>query len=114
MVMIGVFPFFQGLAAVIQESFYAVPNYAHKVDVTAWGWIHMLLGILVAVAGIYLFVGKLWERTIAIILALLSAVANIYVISYYPVWSILIIALDVIVISAVAWHGRNLQQPILT
>jgi hypothetical protein len=111
MLMVGLFQFFQGLAALIKGSFYVVvPNYAYKVDTTAWGWIHMLLGVLVVAAGIYLFVGKLWARIIAILLALLSAVANFFFIPYYPVWSILIIALDVVVIWAIAWHGRDLQE----
>jgi hypothetical protein len=111
MLMVGIFQFFQGLGAVIRGGFYAVsPNYAFKIDTTAWGWIHMLIGILVAVAGVYLFVGKTWARIIAIIVAIVSAVSNFFFIPYYPFWSILIIALDVVIIWAIAFHGGELRE----
>jgi hypothetical protein len=111
MLLMALFHFFQGLAAVTRGSFYAVvPNYAFKVDTTAWGWIQILLSIIVAAAGIYLFMGKLWARIIAIIVALVSAVTNFLSIPYYPVWSLLLLALDLLVIWAIAFHGRELQD----
>lgn len=111
MIMVGIFDFFQGLAAVVKSSFYVVaPNYAFQVDTTTWGWLHMLLGILMAVAGAFLFVGKLWARIVTVILALVSAVANFLSIPYYPVWSILIIALNILTLWAVIFHGRELQE----
>jgi hypothetical protein len=111
MLMMACFDFFQGLAAVIKGDFYVVvPNYAFNVDTTAWGWIHMLLGIVVAAAGVFLFFGKMWARIIAIIVALVSAVVNFLSIPYYPIWSILIVVLDVLVIWAIAAHGREMQQ----
>ena len=111
MLLVGMFQFFEGLAAVIKGDFYVVvPNYAFNVDVTVWGWIQMLLGIVAMVAGVFLFAGKLWARIIAIIFALVSGVVNFLSIPYYPIWSITIVVLSVLVIWAVACHGRELER----
>ncbi len=108
MVLTGVYQALVGIAAISRGGFYVLSrDYAYKVSTTTWGWIHLLLGILVAVAGGCLFFGKWWARVIAIIVALVSAVANFLFIPYYPAWSLLLIALDVVVIWAVATHGRE-------
>ena len=75
------------------------------LDVTVWGWIHMLLGALVATTGWALLARKTWAGVMAIVLASLSAIANFFFIPYYPVWSIVVIALDIWVIWAVTRPG---------
>jgi hypothetical protein len=80
-------------------------EYAFKVDVTAWGWIHLLLGILVLLAGFALFAQKEWAGVLAIVLAVLSAIANFFAIPYYPWWSILVIALAIWVIWSLTRPG---------
>lgn len=82
------------------------PNYAFKIDITAWGWTHLILGVLVAITGIGLLLGQTWARVVGIILAVLSAVANFLFLPYYPFWSILVITLDIIIIWALAVYGR--------
>ncbi|MGH3926200.1 MAG: DUF7144 family membrane protein [Pseudonocardiaceae bacterium] len=109
MIMIGVFHAISGLAALVDDTFYvATPNYLLEFDVTTWGWIHLIAGILVALAGVALFSGQTWARAVGITLAFVSAVANFAFIPYYPVWSLLMIALNVFVIWALAAHGREL------
>ncbi|WP_129663533.1 DUF7144 family membrane protein [Phytoactinopolyspora endophytica] len=106
MIMIGVFQVFQGLAAIIEDEFFVqTANYAFDVDITAWGWIHLVLGVIVAIAGFYLLAGSTVAAVAAISLAALSAVANFFFIPYYPFWSLLIIAIDVFVIWAVTKSG---------
>jgi hypothetical protein len=113
MIMVGVFQAIQGLIGIFENEFYvATRNYLLKFDATTWGWIHLLLGLLVAFAGWGLFSGRTWARTVAIILALLSAIANFAFIPYYPFWSLLIITLDIFVIWAVAAHGGELREPV--
>jgi hypothetical protein len=108
MIMLGVFEFFQGLAAIINDDFYVLlPNYAFNVDTTVWGWIHLILGIIVVVAGFYLFARSRVAGAIAVILAVVTAVANFFFIPYYPFWSLLIIALAIYVIWAV---GREIFE----
>ena len=111
MILIGVLQILEGLAAIIKDQFFLITsNYAFKFDVTAWGWIHLIWGIVVLVAGVYLFRGGGWARVIAVVVAGLSAIANFLYIPYYPFWSLLIIALDVFVIWAVATRG-DLMTP---
>ena len=113
MIMVGVFQAIQGLVGIFENEFY-VPtrNYIFQLDATRWGWTHLILGLLVAFAGWGLFSGRTWARTVAIILAVLSAISNFLFIPYYPFWSLLIITLDVFVIWAVAAHGGELREPV--
>jgi hypothetical protein len=101
MILIGIFQAFAGLAAIFEDQFYvATPNYLLEFDVTAWGWIHLIIGIVVVLAGFSLFAGTTWSRVVGIMLAVLSAIANFLFIPYYPFWSLLMIALAVWVIWA--------------
>ena len=103
----GGFQAIMGLAAIFENEFYTVtPNYVLEFDVTAWGWIHLLLGLLVVFAGYGLLSGQTWARVVGIILASLSALVNFAFIPYYPFWSLAIIALDVFIIWALATQAR--------
>ncbi|HET6643349.1 MAG TPA: hypothetical protein VFG93_08755 [Gaiellaceae bacterium] len=103
MIMIGVFEFFQGLAAVVNDDFFVVTSkYAFDLDTTGWGWIHMIIGVIIFLAGLGIFTGATWARAVGIALAIISAIANFFFIPYYPVWSVLIIALCIVVIWALA------------
>jgi hypothetical protein len=111
MIMSGVFQALEGLIAIFQNEFYVTTrNYIFQFDATTWGWIHLVLGLLVALAGWGLLSGRTWARAAAIILAVLSATANFFFIPYYPFWAILIITLDIFVIWAVAAHGGELRD----
>jgi hypothetical protein len=111
MILIGSFHAIAGLAAIIEDTFYAAtPNYILEFDVTTWGWIHLIVGVVVVLAGFALFTGALWARTIGVILAVLSAIANFAFIPYQPVWSLAIIAIDVFVIWALTAHGRDIVE----
>lgn len=106
MVVIGAFQTIAGLAAIIEDDLFVVgKDYIFSLDTTAWGWVHLLLGIVIVFAGFAIFAGKVWGGTFAIVLATLSAIANFFYIPHYPAWSILIIALDVWVIWALTREG---------
>lgn len=97
------------MAAIFDDDFYLVPqNYAFDLDVTAWGWIHLLLGIGLIVTGYFLFARSPWTGVVTLILAAVSAVSNFFFIPFYPFWSILNIALAIWVIWALtrpsAWR----------
>jgi hypothetical protein len=109
MVMIGVFHAFQGLVALFNNTFYVVgPKYVFQFNVTTWGWLHLILGIVVAFAGAALFRGVVWARTVAVIAACVSMVGSFISMPYYPLWSITVIVLDIFVIWAVTIHGRDI------
>jgi vacuolar-type H+-ATPase subunit I/STV1 len=108
MMTVGVLHVIAGLVALFENEFYvAGAHYVLQFDVTTWGWIHLLLGILVAVAGYFVVQGAGWARGVGIGLAALSLIANFLFIPYYPVWSILIVALDVAVIWALCVWNRD-------
>jgi hypothetical protein len=101
MMISGLWNFLEGIAAVVKGSFFIVlPNYAYNISVTSWGWFHLILGAVVFVAGVALFMDKVWARVVGIALACVSAVVNFLYIPYYPVWSVIIIALDVFIVWA--------------
>jgi hypothetical protein len=106
MMIVGGFQAIAGLVAIFSDDFYLqTRNYTFDLDVTAWGWIHLILGILLVVAGLSLFAQRAWAAVLAVVLAALSAIENFFFIPYYPFWSILIIALDVWIIWALTRPG---------
>ena len=89
MVMSGFFQAFSGLVALFQNEFYvATRNYLFQFDATSWGWIHLLVGLIVALAGFAVMAGRTWGRVVGITLAVLSALANFAFIPYYPFWAL--------------------------
>jgi hypothetical protein len=108
MIMAGTFQAFAGLVALFENEFYvATRDYLFQFDATTWGWIHLLVGIVVVLAGFAVMAGRTWGRVVGITLALVSALVNFAFIPYYPFWSLTVIALDVFVIWALAAHGRD-------
>jgi hypothetical protein len=93
-----------------QRAYVATDTYPFGLNTPTWGWIDLIVGLLVAGAGWAVFSGRTWGRIVGIILAALSAVANFLFIPYYPFWAILIVVLDVFVIWALAVHGREMSE----
>jgi hypothetical protein len=99
----GMFQAFQGLIAILNDNlFVKTEDYIFQFDITTWGWFHLIWGVLVIVVGACLFMGQQWAAVAGIILAILQAVSMFWFIPFYPVWSILIIALDVAIIWALS------------
>jgi hypothetical protein len=106
MVIIGCFQIIAGIVAIADDNFYVIrAHYTFDLDTTGWGWIHLIVGILVLLCGFSLFARRTWAGVAAVMLAGLSAVANFFFIPYYPFWSIVVIALDVWVIWAITRPG---------
>jgi hypothetical protein len=111
MIMAGTFQFFAGLVAIFNDQFYvATRNYIFQFDATTWGWIHLVVGLIVAFAGWGVLSGRTWARVVGITVALLSALANFLFIPYYPFWALTVITLDIFVIWALAAHGGELRD----
>ena len=109
LVVAGTLQFLDGLVALFNDEFYIrLPNYTFRLDVTAWGWIHVLIGIVLFASGLGIFKGHVAGRTVGVIVASLSLVANFMWLPYYPVWSIIIIAICIAVIWALTAHGRDI------
>ena len=111
MILIGTFHAIDGLAAIFKDEFFVpVQGYLFKFDATTWGWIHLIVGIVIVLAGVGLFSGAVWARSIGVILAALSAIATFAYLPWYPIWSVVIITLDVFVIWALTAHGRDITR----
>jgi hypothetical protein len=107
----GFFHATAGLVALLDDEFYVVTrDYVFQFDVTTWGWIHLIAGIVTILAGFALFTGAVWARLIGTLVAMASAIAAFANIPYYPVWSIIIIAIDAAIIWALVAHGRELVE----
>jgi len=97
------FEILQGLSAVLKDDVFVVGlNYAYEVDVTTWGWVHMILGAIGVAVGIGILMGQLWANSAGIGFAVLSALAQFAFMPYYPFWSMAIIAMNILVIWALA------------
>jgi len=101
MIIAGLWGIVVGISAILNDKvFVTTQGYLYEFDITGWGWVHLILGILVGGAGIGIIQGATWGRVVGIAVAGLSLLANFLFIPHYPVWSILIIALDVLIIWA--------------
>ena len=101
LIVVGAFQAAQGLVALVRKEFYvATNNYLFQLDLTSWGWIHLVLGVVMVLAGCGVLARQTWAVVVGIILCALSALANFTFIPYYPIWSLVIIAIDVVVIWA--------------
>jgi hypothetical protein len=108
MIMLGIFHAIAGLSEIANSDSYVVTQeYVFKFSSTTWGWIHLILGIVVFFAGFGVFRGAVWARTVGVILAILSAAAAFAWLPYVPFWSILLIFIAVSVIWALTAHGRD-------
>ena len=111
MTLAGVLQAMVGLTAIINSAFYPqVAHYTFQFSPTAWGWIHLFLGGTIVVAGLSLFLGQIWARIVGVILALVATLACFAWLPYYPVWALLIMALNAAIIWALTVHGRDIAM----
>lgn len=111
MVMGGIWWIMAGIVALANDTFYVVgEEYIFQFNVTTWGWIHLLLGIVVLLAGFYLFTGAVWARTIGVIVAVLMALIAFAWLPWYPLWAIIFVAISVFIIWALTVHGSDIAE----
>ena len=111
MVIGGVWWVIVGLSALVDDAFYVVgPEYIFQFDATTWGWIHLILGIVILLAGFYVFTGAVWARTVGVIIAVLWALVAFAWLPWYPVWAIVFIAVSIFIIWALTVHGRDIAH----
>jgi hypothetical protein len=104
----GVWHVLAGIAALVHDEVYiSTPDYLYSFDLTGWGWVQVLLGLLAAAAGFGILKGQTWARVVGIGFALLSMAIQFLIIPLYPFWSLLMIAVDVAIIFALATYRRD-------
>ena len=105
---VGLFQFFEGLSAVLNDKVYAsTPSYVYEFDLTLWGWFHLVIGALAVAVGVAIVVGQTWGFFAGVFLAALSALTQFLFMPYYPLWAVTIIAIDVAVIWALCRRMRE-------
>jgi hypothetical protein len=101
----------EGLVAIFQDDYYMVTRGGMiiELDYTTWGWTHLVIGLIAVGAGIGVFMGQTWARVVGIVIAVISILINVAFLPAYPIWIMIVIALDVLAIYALAVHGREIQ-----
>ncbi len=106
----GAFQLIAGVVAILEDEFYVVGReWTFQFDVSTWGWIHALLGVVLVLVGVGILTGNLAARIVGVIVAGLSAIVNFAFLPWYPVWAIVVIAIDIAIIWALTAHGRDVE-----
>ncbi|MFI6124407.1 hypothetical protein ACIBCU_32445 [Streptomyces sp. NPDC051064] len=87
-----------GVTGIAHDTLFSSPRYAYRFDLTAWGWLHLVIGLALVIAGVGILAGKSWGRGAGIALAGISLITQFMFIPYYPVWSIIVMTLDLIIV----------------
>jgi hypothetical protein len=111
LILIGCFHGIAGFVGIFKDGYYVAPknDLLVSVDYTAWGWAHLLFGILAIATAVGMLSGRMWARIVGVAFAVLSAMANLAFLNAQPIWSTLIIAFDVLLIWALTVHGGEMQ-----
>jgi hypothetical protein len=111
MVMLGGWWMLAGFVAIVNDDFYVVTQeWIFEFSTTSWGWTHLILGVVVFLAGLGIFSGAVWARTVGVVLAVISGLVAFAWLPYYPVWGILFVTMSVLTIWALTAHGRDLSM----
>ena len=106
MLMVGVFNIISGMAAVFNdEIFVTAGNLTVLLDVTTWGWVHIVLGLALVGTGLALASGQTWARVVGVVLVMVNMASQLVALPAYPWWAMIVIAVDVIVLWAIIVHG---------
>lgn len=113
MILMGALHAIDGLVGIFKDQVYVVGannQLIVSVDYKTWGWVHLIFGIIVLLAGFAVMAGATWARVVGIIVACLSVLLNIFFLAAFPLWSLIIIGIDILVIYALAIHGGELRD----
>ncbi len=111
LVLSGVFTLIQALYALVDDAvFVQADGQPILLNIATWGWVHLVLGTLQVVVGLAVFRGYTWARVTAAVVVGLNAVSQMVFLPAYPVWSIVVIAVDVLVIWALCMHGSEVRD----
>ena len=111
LILAGVLHAMEGVVGLATNEFYVVTQrWLFQFDVTVWGWVHIVVGLIAAATGVALLYGAFWARIVGVVIASVSVIANFLWLPYYPLWAMIIIAFDLFVIWALTAHGRDIEN----
>jgi hypothetical protein len=109
MIVSGSMHVLTGVSAIARDEVYAyTPGHVVTLDVATWGWVYLILGIVVGVSGLFVFTGAVWARAVAVAAIVASMVTNFASLPYQPGWSIAMLMVGSLVIYALTVHGRDI------
>ncbi|MFB7633204.1 hypothetical protein ACFC0M_20015 [Streptomyces sp. NPDC056149] len=88
----------QGITGITRDRLFSSFGYAYRFDLTAWGWIHLVIGVALFVVGVGILLDKAWARGAGIAVAGASLITQFMFVPYYPVWSIIVMAFDLLIV----------------
>ena len=110
--IVGVFNFIQGLVFLVEDTWTVLtPDSILVFDLTTWGWILLILGVVEMVVSWGILSGQTWAQVVGIIIASVAIVLNVLSLSIYPIWGLIALVLQVLVIWALAVHGDEVATP---
>lgn len=110
MLVMGIFQMIAGFTALLNDTYFLVREGSLiALDYTQWGWVHLLLGLVVMLAGVAVTSGKVWGRVVGVLLAMASLIANFAFLEAYPIWSLVVIVVDILIIYALTVHGAEAE-----
>jgi len=112
MMLLGGFAVIEGIVALVDKSYFHVGRHGLLVHMsyTGWGWVHIGIGVVAVFAGASLLTGKTWARVFTVAVALVNTFINLGFLAAFPLWSLIMITIDVLVIWAVTVHGREIRH----
>ncbi|GAA0522980.1 hypothetical protein GCM10011581_38740 [Saccharopolyspora subtropica] len=112
LLLIGIIQFINGVIAFGRSgtTFLTPSGGAVQISYSGVAWSFLIMGAVFALVGFGVFRGRTWARALAIAFAVISVLANIAFFSAYPLWSTLVIVLDLVVIYALVAHGREVAR----
>ena len=112
MFLLGGFHAILGLIALLDDQTFEATDseLTVSVDYTAWGWVHLIGGIIVILAAAALFTGKLWARIVGVVAAAVSAIVCIAFLSAFPIFATIMIAMGIVIIYAITVHGAEMKE----
>jgi hypothetical protein len=111
--VVGIFHMIAGFVALFKDDVYGVTqNFVWMFDYSEWGWAHILGGLLLFLAAGSLIQGNMYGRIVAVLVALASIVLNTLFVPVYPIWSLMMITIGVLVIWAVTVHGKEISEQV--
>ena len=112
LLLLGMFHIVEGFLALFRDEYFHVPSaeLTVHVDWSVWGWTHIIIGVAMIASGIGLFTGRTWARVVAVLVCLASAIITLSFAKADPVWSTLMMILDVVIIWAVIMHGSEMKE----
>ena len=109
--LLGAFHVVQGVAALVDADYFPVAGHGPITDIslTAWGWMHVVGGAVLIVAGLCVFAGQIWARAVGVLMAVVSLVGSFAFVGAYPVLALVMVALGIVVILALTVHGSDIK-----